>query len=479
MSSKSIEKYSLLLIILAGIVAFAYWQMHDPVRGLAVSVPGLDNRPPRDPNAVEAVTIGEKFTGYDTLAPLSGLTGQWLRFRGNDADNIDKSETRLIDSWGGMEPDILWEVDLGEGHAAPVIANGRVYILDYHEIKKADALRCFSLETGQEIWRRWYNVHIKRNHGISRTVPAIYEDYIITIGPLGHVMCANTVTGDFLWGIDLVKTYNAEIPFWYTGQCPLIEEGVAVIAPGGTALLIGVDCATGEVLWETPNPNNWKMSHASIMPMKYQGQRMFVYAAIGGICGVAASGDHAGTILWETNAFAPSVVAPSPLVLDDGKIFLTAGYGAGSMLFQLKPQGKGFAVNVLQLFKPKDGLASEQQTPIYYQGHIFSILPKDAGALRNQMVCTTPDDCQSFVWTSGKTERFGLGPYMIADGKMFILNDDGTLIIARASTGKFEVLDTKRIIEGQDAWGPMAIADGLLLMRDSKKMVCVDLRAAK
>ena len=45
-------------------------------------------------------------------------------------------------------------------------------------------------------------------------------------------------------------------------QCPLIDRQTAVIAPGGRALMIGVDCATGEILWETPNPDGWKMSHS-------------------------------------------------------------------------------------------------------------------------------------------------------------------------------------------------------------------------
>ena len=476
MNFEQINKYIPILLILAAVVAFVYWQAHDPAKGLTVSLPGLDNRPPRDPNAAENVVIGEKFTPYDTVSMSTGFGGEWLQFRGESSDNIDRSGTPLIDSWGDASPRILWEVDLGEGHAAPVIANGKVFLLDYHEIKKADALRCFSLETGQELWRRWYNVHVKRNHGMSRTVPAIYQDYIVTVGPLGHVMCTNIQTGDFLWGIDLVKTYNTEIPFWYTGQCPLIENGIAVIAPGGTALLIGVDCATGEVVWEAPNPNEWKMSHSSVMPMTFNGVKMYVYAAIGGICGVAAGEGNSGKILWETNAFAPSVVAPSPVVLDNGKVFVTAGYGAGSILLKLIPQGGAFSVSVLQHFKPKDGLASEQQTPLYYDGHIFSILPKDAGALRNQFVCTTTDDCQAFKWTSGKTERFGLGPYLVADGKFFILNDDGTLSIARASTVEFQLLDKKQVMQGQDAWGPLAIADGLMLLRDSKKMICLNLR---
>ena len=139
--------------------------------------------------------------------------------------------------------------------------------------------------------------------------------------------------------------------------------------------------------------------------------------------------------------------------------------------------GGQYVVDVLQKFKPKDGVASEQQTPVVWQDHMFAILPKDAGGNRNRFVCCNPEDCKSILWTSGKENRFGLGPYVVADGKFFILNDDGTLTIARARTDKFEILEQKRIIEGHDAWGPIAIADGYLLLRDSKKLVCLDMRA--
>jgi len=105
-------------------------------------------------------------------------------------------------------------------------------------------------------------------------------------------------------------------------------------------------------------------------------------------------------------------------------------------------------------------------------------VPQDAGTSRNQFVCCSPDNFRNILWTSNTTERYGLGPYIIADNKFFILSDDGELTIARYSTSKFEVLDKAKIIpEGQDAWGPLAIADGMLVMRDSKQMVCIDLKA--
>ena len=474
MNKKSTNIFLLTLAVVIAISIFVSWLRYDPVQDFTTSVPGLDNRPKAGNEAVDEVNIGENFKFY--IEHTSNLTGKWTQFRGGEFDNISKGKIKLVDKIG-PKPKIMWQHDLGEGHAAPVVYNGKVYLLDYDEVKKADALRCFSLESGEEIWKRSYKVHVKRNHGMSRTIPAINDKYLVSMGPRCHVMCVNPESGDFLWGLDLVKEYQSEIPFWYTGQCPTIDNNVAIIAPGGRALLIGIDCETGKVLWETPNPDGWKMSHSSVMPMVLDGKRMWVYAAVGGICGISAEGNDLGQMLWKTKDFSPSVVAPSPLIFGDGKIFMTAGYGAGGALFQVKINGQNYQVETLQKYKPKDGMASEQQTPIIYNGRMFTILPKDAGAMRNQFVCADPDDCKKILWTSGKTDRFGLGPYLIADGKFFILKDNGELTIARASTEKFELLDKVKLIDGHDAWGPMVITDGRLLMRDSKHMLCIDLRA--
>jgi outer membrane protein assembly factor BamB len=137
----------------------------------------------------------------------------------------------------------------------------------------------------KELWRRSYGLSIKRKHGMSRTVPAVTADYVLTIGPRCQVMCVKRETGDFLWGIDLVKEYQTEVPLWFTGQCPMIDNNKAILAPGGSALMIAVDCATGKVLWETPNPDKLKMSHSSIMPWTLNGKRMYVYSANGGVVG--------------------------------------------------------------------------------------------------------------------------------------------------------------------------------------------------
>jgi outer membrane protein assembly factor BamB len=460
--------------IVIGIGIMAWWLIYNPVSSFRKSVPGMDERKTGSV-AVQKVNIGENFTFFKNCDDIPGT--RWPRFRGADFDNISKETIHLVDKFGKEGPKILWKIPLGEGHAAPAVYDGRVYILDYDETNKLDLLRAFSLVTGDELWHRGYHVRLKRNHGLSRTIPAVTENYIVTIGPRCQVMCVKRINGDLLWGLDLAAEYNTEVPFWYTGQCPLIENDTAIIATGGKALLIAIDCKTGKKAWETPNPQNWKMSHSSIMPMVYKGKKMYVYCTIGGICGVSASGADKGKILWEITGFAPAVIAPSPLILDNGIIFITAGYGYGSALIQIKENAGRYSAEIIQKYKPLEGLASEQQTPIYTNGYLFGILPKDAGELRTQFACYKGNDTRKAVMSSGKTERFGLGPYILADNKFFILSDDGEMTIAKYSTSKFTVLDKAKIIDGQDSWGPLVITGGYLLMRDSKTMVCLDIRA--
>ncbi len=474
MNPRMISGLSASITALLGIISLVWWFSYDPTANLILHVPGLDNQPTtlEALTGGEAVKIGEHFETFDGAA--ADLPGTWTRFRGASSDNISKENVRLASKWGDKGPEILWSIDLGEGHAAPAVMDGRVYVLDYDEEKKGDALRCFSLADGREIWRRWYGVRIKRNHGMSRTVPAVTEKYVVTIGPRCHVMCADAQTGDYLWGLDLEKDYGTETPFWYTGQCPLIEDSMAIIAPAGRVLMMGVDCATGQVVWETPNPHGWTMSHTSVMPMTLAGRKMYVYSAIEGMVGVSAEGEDRGTVLWETTLWSHSVLAPSPVIMEGGRIFLTAGYGVGSSVLQVTEVNKTFTVKKLQEYLPKEGLASEQQTPLLYKGHLFGILPKDAGALRDQFVCYHPDDCKRLVWSSGKTNRFGLGPYLIADGKIFILDDDGVLTLLEASITGYKQLAQAKVLDGHDAWGPLALVGSRLLLRDSKRMVCIE-----
>jgi len=239
--------------------------------------------------------------------------------------------------------------------------------------------------------------------------------------------------------------------------------------------MMAVDCKSGEILWKTPNPNAWNMSHASIIPMTILGKRMYVYGALGGMFGVSAEPDSAGTVLWEI-PWDAKVVAPSPVKAGEDLIFATTGYGRGSRLLRLIDRGDKMDVEVVYDKSPEQILACEQQTPIFHNGLLYGIMPKDSGPLKGQFVCYRPDG--TLVWSSGSDHRFGLGPFLLAGDRFLLLDDKGELTMADASVEGFAPLAHADMLDGHDAWGPLALAGSRLLLRDLKTLACVELGAS-
>jgi outer membrane protein assembly factor BamB len=81
------------------------------------------------------------------------------------------------------------------------------------------------------------------------------------------------------------------------------------------------------------------------------------------------------------------------------------------------------------------------------------------------------------VWQSDPGQQFGLGPFLLADGKFIAVNDSGLLRMIEASPDKYRLLGQAQILKGRESWGPLAIAGGRLLARDLQRMVCLDVGA--
>jgi len=452
---------------IVGVVLLVLWTSMAPSSQFAVREPGLDNTP----QAAVDSDARELVAGQPVAGPGIALDVMcdWPGFRGPRRDAISEEGTPLVRKVPPGGPPVLWQVDVEEGYAGAVVRNGRVFVLDYDKQAQTDTLRCLSLGDGREIWRNGYPVTISPNHGITRTVPALLGDAVITIGPRCHVACWDMETGQNRWLFSMVERYGSEERQWYTGQCPLVDGGRVILAPcGRDSLLVALDAATGEDLWRTPNPRGWKMTHSSVMPVEFAGQRMYVYCGTGGTAGVSAED---GRLMWDETSWTESfATSPSPLAVSDGRIFLSSGYDAvGAMWLQLKQQGDSIVAEAAGKLDRKQ-FNSEQQTPIFYQGHLYGIRKFRGG----QFVCL---DLQgNEIWNSGQ-DKFGHGPYMIADDMLLIFGDNGMLVAAEATAEAYRPLWRWAVYDhGHEAWGPLAIASGRLILRDMTRMTCLDLR---
>lgn len=410
---------------------------------------------------------GKLITGTGTPSTVNDA---WPQFRGAQGTGIAPDQPAIARQWESGGPPKLWEIQLGKGYASAAVRQGRVYIFDYDQTNRADVMRCLSLDDGKEIWQFSYPLKVKSNHGMSRTIPTVTDKYVVGLGPKCHVICLDSITGAFQWGIDLVKEYNVEVPQWYAGECPVVDGDRVILGVGGDSLMIAVDIATGKVIWKTPNPHDWKMTHVTIATMEFAGQRQYVYCGSGGVVGVAADD---GRLLWETDAWAiPIATCPTPVPIGDGRIFFSGGYDAGAMMLKLNNNDGKIVPEVLfRLTGAVYGVI--QQTPILYQGYIYAVRQD------GKLACL--DLSGKVVWTSDPQLKFGLGPLLLSNGLIFLLSDEGWLGLVEASPKKYQLLAKARILNevGHDACGPLALAGGRLFARDFTRMVCLNITGGK
>ncbi len=388
----------------------------------------------------------------------------WPQFRGAQRDNISR-ETGLLRSWPEGGPRVLWTVPMCEGYAAAAIHSGRVYVNDYDREQNEWCVRCLALDDGRELWRFREKKRIRPNHGITRTIPAVDGKYVFSLDPKCVFHCLDAKTGAETWRKSLVHDYKAKIPPWYNGQCPLIEDDRVILGIGGDTLLVAFDKATGNEIWRTPNEHKWPLSHSSVMPAELGGVKQYLWCTLFGPLGVRASD---GKLLWHHERKFNVAVSPSPLAIGADRVFVTGPYEAGSAMIRVQCTGDTFTTEIIFDWQENEWNA-EVHTPILHNEHLFAIGKKKRGLF------TCMNLAGNRVWDSGGQAAFGLGSFVMADGLFFVLEGKtGMLRLIEASTTGYQELAHAQVLSGHDVWGPMALSDGKLVLRDMQKMVCIE-----
>lgn len=397
----------------------------------------------------------------------AALAGSWPQFRGPNRDNIAETTKPLARSWPAAGPKLLWRLPVGEGFAGAAIHKGKVYLLDYDRDQARELIRCLSLSDGQEIWRTAYPLTIKRNHGMTRTVPAVNDRFVVTISPRCLVYCCDALTGRVVWKKDLKAEYGTVEPQWYAGQCPLIDGDRVILAPAGKPLMLAVDLATGNEIWRAPGHDDMGMTHSSIAPATLGGVKQYLYCANKGAVGVDAG---TGRVLWTHPWIIKMATIPAPVPVGEDRVFFTGGYNAGSLMIRLVKDGDAFKTEELFRLRASE-FSSDQHTPIYYRDKLYATCsPAASGRLK----CLDPSG--KAAWTSDALE-VGLGPMLLtADGLALALDDHtGTLHLGEIVNDGYKELASAKVVDGVEPWAPMALADARLILRDMTEMKCYSL----
>lgn len=359
---------------------------------------------------------------------------------------------------------MVWKVNAGDGFSGPVTAGNRVLLFD--QVQGQANLRCLDAQKGTVLWRSSYPCRfiggLAGGGAGPRATPLIVDDLVVTFGPNGVLRCVRLADGEQVWSRDLKKEYHIPEGFFGISSTPAVVGGKLIVnVGGGEAGIAAFDCKTGETLWQSTDD---EASYASPVIATVDGRTLaYVFARSGLHCLEADTGKELYFFRWRARISA-SVNAATPLVIRD-RVFITSSYNTGAAMLQTTADGSK------TLWSGQDILSSQYNTPVYFEGCIIGIDGRaDVG--RADLVCIDAETGER-KWTE---PDYGCASILLADGKLILFSDAGTLELAKADTKRFVSLGKVQLFDGTDCRAHPALAEGRLYVRGPAELLCIDFR---
>jgi len=421
----------------------------------------------------------------------SSLAADWPQYLGPDR-NSTSPEKGILRSWPQDGPEVLWTVGVGIGYGGPVVKDGRVYLLD-RNYRVSDNLRCFDLSNGKELWNFSYDAPGRVMFPGSRSVPIVDGHYVYSCGPFGHLYCIDINTHKPVWNKNVWTDFGGgRIPIWAITQCPLIYGDLLILASQAPdAGVVAYDKLTGDVKWKTPNLGN--ESYASPSVVKIDGKEHIVMVisstnpighrelpqTLGNVVGIEPL---TGKILWEYDKWQCHISVPSALDAGDNKVLVVGGYELGATMLKVEKQADGsYAARVL--FTTEE-FGDQTKPPVLHNGYFYA--QYGTNNRRDGLVCMSMDG--KIMWKTGRDPDFNKGSMILADGLLLATDGRKSLYLIEPDPSEFKPLASAEMLgeEGTETegiarriggstqnWGPMALSDGKLLIRDQRQLKCV------
>ncbi len=380
--------------------------------------------------------------------------GDWPQWRGPERNGISR-ETAWRAEFPPQGPKRLWQANVGLGHAAVSVAEGRAYTTGNENDR--DTLYCLDAVSGEVQWEHSYPEPLlpRSYQGGTTSTPTIHDGRVYVISKSGHLRCLEAKSGSVLWEKNLAAEIRAEQPTWGFASSVLIDGDRAVVNVGthGAA----VDRRTGRLLWSTGRAAS---GYATPVPFESDGQAQYLIFAAKELVAVRAdNGRVAWKFPWKTSY---DVNAADPIVAGPGRIFITSGYNHGCALLEVR-DGRPAAV------WENRNLRGQLNAPVLIDGHLYGF---DGDTGRAQLVCMELAS-GAVKWTFRDPRH---GALTAAAGKLIVIGETGELLIAEANPHQFMPVSRAQIAGGT-YWTTPVLANGLLYLRSAQgRLTCLDLR---
>lgn len=151
----------------------------------------------------------------------------------------------------------------------------------------------------------------------------------------------------------------------------------------------------------------------------------------------------------------------------DGRIIAVGGYELGAAMIKVEKKADG-SYSVNELFKHND-FGDHTKPPILHNGYFYGQF--STNSKRDGLCCMSMDG--KVMWKTMRAPSFDKGSMILADGLILATDGRQTLYLIEPDPAGFKPLASAEILNAGQNWGPIALVDGKLLIRDQARLLCV------
>lgn len=384
----------------------------------------------------------------------------WLQWGGPGRDFIAPA-LRLAPSWPEDGPTRLWQRPIGDGYSAILAEQDRLYTM-YRE-GDFESVVSLAAPTGATIWEhRYKSVYVgMRGYGTGpRSTPLIVGDRIFTIGAAGTMFALDKHSGEVLWRRDLwgPELDGNRLGHGYSSSPVAYEDSIIVPVGGSGASLVAFEQDSGEVRWKA---HDFRTSYSSPTILEIAGEPQLVAFMAEAVIGVDPA---TGELLWQhphTNQWGTNIVLPS---LIDKETLMISSPQTGARGLRLTRDGDSIAV---------EQIWATRRVQFYHSSTV-----RQGDWIYGSSGTTTPAFMMAINGRTGeigwKKRGFAKAVCVGADDRLVILDEDGMLYLATATPEDLIVHSETQLLE-RVAWTAPTIVGSTMFVRDRTQILAVDL----
>ncbi|MFO0878125.1 MAG: PQQ-binding-like beta-propeller repeat protein [Gemmataceae bacterium] len=409
----------------------------------------------------------------DDPTPAARSWPQWMGPTRNGLVSMPELPRR----WSGRGPRVHWRKTSDETYASMAVDQGRVFTLLAEEGR--ESVVCWDLASGEERWKHPFEPGQTFQYGGPRATPALAAGRVYGFSQAGVLVCLEASNGQLVWSRDLVKELGAVPGRWGFACSPLVEEGKVYICLGGKAgrCLAALDASDGATVWTTEDD---PVGYSSPMATTLGGVRQVLFFTGRRLLGVSRD---EGKLLWEypwptefeVNAATPVVIRTRNAGGEGVYVFISSGYGKGCALIKVEVREGSQCFRARRVYE-SDALCCHFSTPVRRGAYLYGLDEK------RDLTCLDLRTGEA-VWRFSRDEDaeglrgvgYKKGSLVRVDDLLLVLGEDGKLALVEATPDAYRELTAIRPFR-ERCWTLPVLAEGRLLIRDWKRVQCLDLR---